>query len=236
MLLIAGLAFGLFSDNGSGSPSVRLLGTPPATRTQAPATTRSPSELTPVLPTATSAVPGGETPGAETPGAETPGAETPATGDTPSPIQTATPTLEIAPTAAATATPTPQVNDVANYVDAANQYTPGLVTQIDYVVGNVNAPNITSADWRNFTIEAAQNIQGLAASLGSLAAPACVSAEHGSLVAAANQASASAGEIIAAINANNANAATTAGGGLAAARDSINGAVGAVSNAVANSC
>ena len=223
VLLVAGLAFGLFSDDSSGSPSVRLLGTPPATRTPAPAATRDPSEFTPVAPTATSEAP-----------AETPGAETPATGETPGGIQTATPTLEVAPTAEAT--PEPEVNTVAVYVDTANQYTPGLVGQIDYLIGNVNAPNITSEEWRNFTLDSAQTVQGLAAALAGVAAPACASDAHGTLVAAANQASVSAGQVIAAVNAINASAATAASGGLGAARDAINGAVVNVSNTIASSC
>jgi hypothetical protein len=224
VLLFAGLAFGLFGDDNGGSPSVRFLGTPPATRTPPPAVTRAPSEFTPVPPTSTPVVPAGETPGAETA----------VPGTTEIPIQTATPTLEVAPTAAATATP--EVNTVAVYVDTANLYTPGIVAQIDYLIGNVNAPNITSAEWRSFTTESAQAVQGYAASLAGVAAPACVAGAHGSLVTAANQASASAGEVITAVNANNGSAATAASVGLSAARDAINNAVANVSNTIGSSC
>ena len=231
LLLFAGLAFGLFGSDSSGSPSVRLLGTPPATRTPAPGATRSPSEFTAVVPTETPAVPAGETP-------TVPAGETPATGETPSAIQTATPTLEVAPTEAATAAPTatPQVNETGAYIDSANQYTPALVAQVEYLISNVNAPSVNDPSWQAFTLESAQNIQGLAAGLAGISAPACVSAAHGSLVAAANQASASAGGVIAAVQAGDAGAASAAGGGLVAARDAINGAVATVSSTVGSAC
>jgi hypothetical protein len=226
LLLIAGLAFGLFSEDSSGSPSVRLLGTPPATRTPPPAVTRDPSQITPIPPTETSVVPAGETPDAGTPIVETPPA-----GETPGGIATATPTLEVAPTAVATSTP--EVNTVTVYVDSANQYTPALVGQIDYLLGNINSPNITSAEWRNFTIESAQAIQGYAAALGGLAAPGCVANAHGALVSAANQASASAGAVISAVNSINASAATAQSGALASARSGVDSAVASISSAVA---
>ena len=215
VLLVAGLAFGLFGGD-SGSPSVRLLGTPPPTRTPPPAATRNPNEFTPIPPTATSQAPVGQ--------------ETPGTGETPNPIQTATPTLEVAPTAVATAAP--QVNPVQVYVDTANQYTPGLVAQIEYLIGNVSAPNIGSSDWRNFTVKSAQNIQALAGGLAGISTPACVASAHGQLVASANQASSAAGQVIAAVNANDAGAASATAGALGASRDAINSAVGAVSVAV----
>ena len=244
MLLIAGLAFGLFGDDSSGAPSVRLLGTPPATRTPAPPATRDPSQFTPIAPSPTPSEPTGATGAATTPGAETPeagetpaGGETPAATETPSLIQTATPTptLEIAPTEAPP-TPTPDVNTALAYVDEANQYTPALVAQLDYLIGNVNAPNITSSEWRDFTLQSAQAIQGVAASLSGVVAPGCVAGPHSSLVAAAGQASAAAGEVIAAVNSNNASAATAAAGSLSAARDGINSAVANISNTVASSC
>jgi len=220
VLLIGGLAFGLFGDDTSGSPSVRLLGTPPATRTPAPAATRDPSEFTPVPPTSTSGVPAGGTPGA---------------GETPGGIQTATPTLEVAPTVEATEVP-PVVNPVSEYVASANQYAPPLLAQVEYLIGNANAPAIASQDWRTFTLESAQNIQALAGALAGLAAPGCVSGAHGTLVAAANQASAAAGQVIAGVNANDAAAVSAAAGGLGASRDLVGAAVTEVSNTIASSC
>lgn len=229
VLLVAGLAFGLFSSGSGDSPSVRLLGTPPATRTPAPAATRSPSELTPVPPTATSGIPAGETPANGTPANGTP-----AVSPTESPIQTATPTLGVAPTAVAT--PTPATNPVVVYVDTANQYTPSLVSQVDYLIGNVNAPAMSDANWRNYTTQSAQNIENLAANLASISAPACVSSAHGSLVAAANQASAAAAQVIAAINANDTGSLQATSGPLSNARDAINVAVTKVSSTVSSDC
>jgi hypothetical protein len=220
VLLIGGLAFGLFGEDSSGSPSVRLLGTPPATRTPPPAATRDPSQLTPVPPTPTSQVPASGSPGAAT---------------TPSTIQTATSTLEVAPTLEPTETP-PPVDPVVEYVDTANQYTPALLAQIEYLISNAAAPNVAAPDWRSFTLESAQNLQSLAGALAGLSAPACVSAAHGSLIAAANQASSAAGQVIAAVNANDAAAVSAAGGALAAARDLVGSAVTEVSNTIASSC
>jgi hypothetical protein len=231
VLVFAGLVFGVFGSSGGNSPSVRLLGTPPATRTPAPATTRSPSEFTPVVPTAIS-----QLPPAETPGEGTPAAETPLPGVPTSPLQspTPTPTLEVAPTAAPTATP--QTNEVTVYVDSANQYTPSLVAQIEYLIGNTSAPAVGDPSWKSFTLESAQYVQGLAGSLASIPAPACVASAHGGLVAAANQASAAASQVAAAVNADNPGAVTSAGAGLAGARDAINSAVADVSATIGSSC
>jgi hypothetical protein len=221
-LLVGGLAFGLFGDDTSGSPSVRLLGTPPATRTPPPATTRDPSELTPVPPSATS---------------ETATTGTQAAGNTPSAIQTATPTLEVAPTADVEPTEAPPVVDpVDDYIAAANQYAPALLAQIEYLLGNASAPNITATDWRTFTLESAQNIQALAGALAGIAAPGCVSGAHGSLVAAANEASAAAGQVAAGVNANDAAAVGAATGPLGAAQSLVGGAVTEVSNTLGSAC
>lgn len=244
LLLAAGLAFGLFSGDSSGSPSVRLLGTPPATRTPAPAATRPPTEFTPVTP-ANNGAPPIDTPTEQTPAGENPnGSQQPEPTQPPVTEPTATPTLEIAPTQVPTEVPTeeptevptesPSTNELVAYVDSANEYTPPLVANIEYLVGNVNAPNMADESWRTFTQDAATTIQGLAGSLASLYAPDCVSSAHGTLVAAANQASAAAGTVIAAVEAEDSVAAAGAGGSLVSARDSINSAVATVSAAVAS--
>ena len=227
ILLVGGLALGLFGGDSSGSPSVRLLETPPATRTPPPAATRDPSELTPVPENPTSEVPAGD--------------DTPVAGETPDAIQTATPTLEVAPTVAdpsaaePTATP-PSTDPVVEYVNGANQYTPALLAQIEYLLGNASAPNVAAEDWRTFTLESAQNLQALAGSLAGLSAPGCVSGAHGSLAAAANEASAAAGQVIAGVEANDAAAVSAAAGSLGTARDLVGGAVTEVSNTIASSC
>lgn len=224
-MLLGGLALGLFGDDSSGSPSVRFFGTPPATRTPAPPATRDPSEFTPIPSSPTSqAAPAGTQPG-----------EGPTGSGTQNPIMTATPTLEVAPTAEPTPTP-PTIDPVVEYVDSANQYTPALLAQVEYLIGNASAPNLQAEDWRNFTLESAQTLQSLAASLGSLPAPGCVSGSHGTLVAAANQASAAAGQIAAGVNANDAAAVSAAAGALSAARDQLGAAVTEVSNTIASSC
>jgi hypothetical protein len=221
VLLLAGIAFGLFGGDSNGSPSVRLLGTPPATRTPAPPATRNPSEFTPVVPVDTVAPAGGGTPAA---------GQTPAGGETPNPIQTATATLEVAPTAAATTAPA--VNEVQVYVDTANQYTPALVAQLTYLAGNASAPNLASTDWVNFTLESAQSVQTLASAVAGISAPACLSSPHSALVAAANQASGAAGQVIAAVTATDANGVSASAGAVTSARDAVDSAVSTISAAI----
>jgi hypothetical protein len=118
------------------------------------------------------------------------------------------------------------------YVDSANSYTPGLVAQIEYLIGNVNAPNVNSAEWRTFTLVAAQSVQGLAGAAAGTPAPGSVATPHAGLAAAVNQASSAAGAVIAAVNANDAGADQATAGALSSARSAIDSAVGSVSAAV----
>jgi hypothetical protein len=221
VLLVAGLAFGLFGDDSSGSPSVRLLGTPPATRTPPPAATRDPSQITPVATVETPVV---------VPGGETTVAGTVPAGETPGGIATATATLEVAPTEAPTATP--EVNTVQVYIDEANAYTPGLVAQLDYLIGRTGSPDVGNEGWRNDVLVSAQDIQTRASVLAGIAAPGCVAGAHGTLVAAANQASSAAGAAASAASAQDAGAASAASGSLGDARSAVNSAVGEVSAAI----
>jgi hypothetical protein len=121
---------------------------------------------------------------------------------------------------------------VSDYIAAANSYTPDLVAQLDYLAGNASSPAVNDTTWQSYTIQSAEAVQSLAASLGSISAPGCVSSANSSLVAAASEASSAAGQVIAGVQAGDAAAISSAAGSLAGARDSVNSAVAAVSTAV----
>lgn len=115
LLGIVALALGAFGGDSEGSPTARLLGTPPASATvratQRPATTALPTTV------------------ATRPPSPTVAATSPAT----------TPTPQV--TAAATSTPKPQPtqNPVTVYANAASPLVTDMIAQIDYLVGQGTA-------------------------------------------------------------------------------------------------
>lgn len=256
VLLVAAAAFGAFGSDSDGSPSVRLLGTPPPTRTPPPAATRDPSQFTPVAPQETSQPPTEGTVGAG------------GTPDPENPIQTATPPpQEVVPTEAPpvvvptdpppvviptepppvvvpteppvipTEPPPPTQDPNAGLVDAyiseANSYTPGLLGQLEYLAGIASGPQIGDTAWEGFATDSANTIQGLAGSLAALSPPGCLANAHVEMASAASLASGAAGQVVAGIQAADSGTVTAAAGGLAGARDAVNAAVASANSAVA---
>ena len=200
LLGIVALALGAFGGDSEGSPTARLLGTPPASSTvratQRPATTALPTTV------------------ATRPPSPTVAATSPATTPTP---QT---------TAAATSTPKPQPtqNPVTAYVNAASPVVTDLVSQIDYLVGQgTGNPSGSTL--------AAGTVKGLAGRLQGIAAPACLSAGHGTLTQGAGAAGSAADQLITALGNSNDAAAQTALSNLSAAKATLNQGAAAIQSA-----
>ena len=201
VLGIIALALGAFGGDSEGAPTARVIGTPLASAT-AKATQRP---VTTALPTTVATRLASPTVAATTP------ATTPTTQPT---------------AAAATSTPKPQptANPVTAYVNAASPVVTDLVAQIDYLVGQGTANPSGST-------QAAATVKSLAARLQGIAAPACLSAGHGTLTQGAGSASSAADQLIAALGASNNAAAQTALGNLSAAKATLNQGAAAIQSA-----
>lgn len=178
LLGIVALALGAFGGDSEGSPTARLLGTPPASATvratQRPVTTALPTTV------------------ATRPPSPTVAATSPAT----------TPTTQV--TAAATSTPKPQPtqNPVTAYVNAASPVVTDLVAQIDYLAGQGTA-NATGSTLAAGTVKSlAVRLQGISAPACLSAGHATLTQGAGSANSAADQL------IAALANSNNAAAQT----------------------------
>ena len=212
VLGFAAVVFGAFGEGSSKTPSVVLLTTP------------TPAETTPASATGVSAANTPVAPQNTQPPAPSPTSPPPAT-PTPAPTNTAPPQPTVAPTA------TPSVSPSQVYVVGAAPVVNGLVSQVSYLIERANAPALEDSTWQQFTNQAAQNVQTLAAQANSLSAPACLASAHATLVQGANAANAAANQLLAAAAAGNETQVTQAGGALSAANATIGQASSAIQSA-----